>query len=60
MSGVFDDSAHRALIGYYYQILSTAGSVVELAENGFEHDPENDEHSCLTIVRPEMLGGTQR
>ncbi|MEX1027684.1 MAG: hypothetical protein WD049_06725 [Candidatus Paceibacterota bacterium] len=55
-NGGYDDSGHRALVGFFYQSVSTAGWLVEL-EEGLQRDDDNDGHESLfAVVRPEEQG----
>ncbi len=54
-TGAYDDSGHRALAGFFYQIVQTAALIVELEEK-FGRDELNDGTSCVSIVRPEEYG----
>jgi hypothetical protein len=54
MSNVkFDDSGHRALVGFFYQSVQTAGLVVEV-DVGLQRD--GDRYEIVTVVRPEEFG----
>ena len=54
MSNVkFDDSGHRALVGFFYQSVQTAGLVVEV-DSGLQRN--GDRHEIITVVRPEEFG----
>jgi len=56
MNSVFyDDGGHRAIIGFFYQTLQTAGLVIELQEQ-LVSDTCIDGCETLSVVLPEVMG----